>query len=288
MKLVAMKLTCLFAALTGALLLAMLLGFVQTANLATWYDQYVPEQVRTQLTLLQLEEGLAILLIVLGIYGFVPKFSRKKERNVSFHGEHGDVIVHLDMVESTITRVLSNVPEVKKINVRVIPDKKGRKASIVADCVLHDRPEVPARQAADLVEEYLRSAAGNILGVEDVESVKLHVVGIEVDAKKSSQYLEEDHNARLKALEAKRLPPAPGLLAGAAPLAIDAQLTPLAAEPIDAPTPPLTGIPEAEPIEDTANNSEAPIFPAAENQEDAPPPPFEVADEADDEPKQNS
>jgi len=274
MKLIAMKLASLFAAVAGLVLLALLLGVVQPEQIPALYAQYAPPEMQNLIDVTRTEIIFALILVVFGLYGFMPKMpSKKNHRSVSFSGEHGDVVVHLDMVESTLTRVLSNMPEVKKINVRVECDSKGKKAKIVADCVLHDRPEVPAREAADLVNEYLSDAAGNILGVEDIASVKLNITGVEVDAKKSSKFLEAGHEKRVKALEAKRLPAAPGLLAGAAALP----------EITEDPTPaviPVTPFAEVEPVEvDTANyNTPAmPIVPS-QNADPAMETPFEIPD----------
>lgn len=128
MKLVAMKLSSLLAFLLGGFLLALLFGAVSPDALATWYAQYVPPQVQSRVTLFQVEEIVALVLVVFGLYGFLPKLPGKKaSRSVSFTGDHGDVVVHLDMVEATLTRVLSNMPEVKKIRVRVEGDGKTDK-----------------------------------------------------------------------------------------------------------------------------------------------------------------
>lgn len=265
MKLLAMKLSSLLACVLGVALTAVVAGVIQPERLPELYATYVPPQVQEKLTLVGAEYIVAIVLFVFGLYGFLPKLpSKKAKRTVAFTGDHGDVIVHLDMVESTLTRVLSNMPEVKKINVRVESEGKGNKAKIVADCVLHDRPEIPARQAADAVNEYLADAAGNILGVEDIQSVKLNIVGVEVDAKKSSLYLESEHASRMKALEAKRLAPAPGLLAGAAPLPeeVAPPLIPVRSEPA-----PFAGVPDAEPVEDTSNMNDPMPFVPSQNDE---------------------
>lgn len=287
MKLVAMKLSSLLAFLLGGFLLALLFGAVSPDSLATWYGQYVPPQVQERITLLQVEEIVALVLVVFGLYGFLPKLPGKKaRRSVSFTGDHGDVVVHLDMVESTLTRVLSNMPEVKKIKVRVEGDGKTNKAKIVADCVLHDRPEVPARQAADAVNEYLADAAGNILGVEDIASVKLNIVGVDVNAKKSSAYLEQEHAVRMKALEAKRLEPAPGLLAGAAPLPEEPAPAVIPVTP--AVTEPFSEVPEAEPVVDTSNlNTEARLTPS-ENEHPEMRATFEFSDEEEKKPEEGA
>lgn len=284
MKLIAMKLASLFAALVGLVLLGLLLGVVQPEQIPAYYAQFAPPELQNLVDVTRAEIVLALVLVVFGLYGFLPRLgSKKQHRTVSFAGEHGDVVVHLDMVESTLTRVLSNMPEVKKINVRVDSDGKGKKARIVADCVLHDRPEVPAREAADLVNEYLSDAAGNILGVEDIASVKLNITGVEVDAKKSSKFLEAGHETRVKALEAKRLPSAPGLLAGAAAL----PEIPEDAAPVVIPVEPFADLAEAEPVEDTANqNTPAmPIVPS-QNADPAMETPFEVpADDEEEKPE---
>lgn len=252
MKTLVLKICALVAVVAGL----ELLGIVQPAQLVDVYEKLVPPRAKEIMSGHEAKVVGALALVIFGLYAFLPKLpSGKKKRSVSFTGDHGDVVVHLDMVESTLTRVLSRMPEVKKIKVRVTSDGKGRKATITADCVLHDRPEVPARQAADAVNEYLSEAAGNILGVEDLHSVKLNIIGVDVNPKASSLYLEQEHAARVKALEAKRLPPAPGLVPGAPALPEE----PAAMPYVPSQAVPYTAVPEAEPVVDTANLNVAPI-----------------------------
>lgn len=265
MKLLVMKLASLFTCVAGLFVLALLTGFIHAGQLHAAYDTYAPPQVHDQLPFLWVEYAGAIALAVFGLYGFLPKLGGgKKKRTVAFAGDHGDVIVHLDTVESTLTRVLSNMPEVKRINVHVEADPKTNKAKIVANCVLKDRPDVPARIAADAVNEYLHDAAGTILGIEDVASVKLNVVGVDVDAKASSKFIETEHAKRVQLLEAKRLPPAPGLIAGAAALPEEPAVMPIVPSQANDVVEPFADIPSAEPAEDTANLNAADLR-ASEN-----------------------
>jgi len=67
--------------------------------------------------ILAVAAGIAVLLV------FLPLWPKRgpKERTFSFQGTHGEVTVDLEPVEDILERVLSKLPEVKWVTVRIEP-----------------------------------------------------------------------------------------------------------------------------------------------------------------------
>ena len=57
-------------------------------------------------------------MLLLGLYGFLPKLPRRSE-TITFAGAAGEVTIQLDTVEKGLTRVLQKMDEVKKVKIKV-------------------------------------------------------------------------------------------------------------------------------------------------------------------------
>ena len=171
------KLLCLLVLVGGAVLILM------------WFDKTkYAEIVELVQTRVWEPWGLivAISALVLGFFGFLPIAREKKSRNIiSYPGTHGSVTIQLDSVESTLSRVLSKLPEVRKISVKVSPTEDNHRARVSADVLVYKGANtVSAREVTNRIGHYLHDAATNILGVEEVTDVNLNIRGILVDAAK--------------------------------------------------------------------------------------------------------
>ena len=124
--------------------------------------------------------------ILVGFFGLLHIPREKKSRNIiSYPGTHGSVTIQLDSVESTLSRVLSKLPEVRKISVKVSPTEDNHRARVSADVLVYKGANtVSAREVTNRIGNYLHDAATNILGVEEVTDVNLNIRGILVDAAK--------------------------------------------------------------------------------------------------------
>ncbi len=177
--------------------LVLLLGLLLLAEL--WTDVFPLIFDRTVTTFQEWSPWLqklvwvagGILLVLVGIVGLLPPLRRRRGRQISFAGPHGDVSIQLDSVEATLNRVVSKMPEVNKIHARVVPVDENRKVEIAADVVLNKLPAVGAREIARRVSNQLRNTAVHILGVDEVTSIKLDVSRIVVDLKKPMEIPEE-------------------------------------------------------------------------------------------------
>ncbi len=128
---------------------------------------------------------IGIVLFLVAFVGIVPVCRAKRPRStISFPGIRGDVTIELDSVEANLSRVVSKMPEVKKIKVKVVPSEDNRRAVVSADVLMYKGSGgASAHETANRISEFLMDAAVNILGVEEVTKVNLNVRDIIVDAK---------------------------------------------------------------------------------------------------------
>ena len=128
---------------------------------------------------------IGIVLFLVALVGIAPMFRTKRPRStISFPGIRGDVTIELDSVEANLSRVVSKMPEVKKIKVKVVPSEDNRRAVVSADVLMYKGSSgASAHETANRISEFLMDAAVNILGVEEVTKVNLNVRDIIVDAK---------------------------------------------------------------------------------------------------------
>ena len=126
-----------------------------------------------------------IVLFLAALVGIAPMLRTKRPKStISFPGIRGDVTIELDSVEANLSRVVSKMPEVKKIKVKVVPSEDNRRAVVSADVLMYKGSSgASAHETANRISEFLMDAAVNILGVEEVTKVNLNVRDIIVDAK---------------------------------------------------------------------------------------------------------
>lgn len=102
----------------------------------------------------------------------LPK--RRKGKEVSFAGPHGEVTIEIGNVESTLERVVSKLPEVRTISLQVKPlDGPGR-VLVTANCILIKHADGDARQITGRVIGYIQNHTRKLLGLREVD-VKLKV-----------------------------------------------------------------------------------------------------------------
>lgn len=183
MKLVALKLVSLL--LLAGVLLALLHFF--GLGLANQAVGALGAKLLTEDTAALSPLGYLVLVVltVLSAYALLPRI-RRSRGNLIFAGDHGDVMLELDSVQKTLTKVLRKMEEIRDIKVRVTPDEDREKAEIVAEVVLNHVPGLPTREARRRVSHYLYETAVNLLGLEDLATIDLKVVGVRVDAKATS------------------------------------------------------------------------------------------------------
>lgn len=207
MKLLVLKLCSLLTIAVGIIGLAFVLNVPQLAEFLANNAEWLPATPEESIARFAGWLASAAVVTLLGIYGFVPKMGREKAktREIHFEGEHGDVAIQLDSVQRALTNVIGRMPEVKRVQVSVSADKEGRRALINADVVLYSNPDVRARQTAHQVTEYISQSAINILGLEDLATIKLNVVGFEVNPKLVSKKIRADYKERMEAEKRPKL-----------------------------------------------------------------------------------
>jgi len=186
MKLFVLKLLSLLVLLTGLVMLG--IGM----NLAEVIAQV--EQVRVFLAVEPGAFNLKVLVLggvltILGGYALLPQL--KHRGTISYTGEHGEVNIQVDKAEATLKRVVTAMPEVKSVKVQVTPTKDRQRAVITADAVVHNQPDLPARDTFDLINHLIEETATDVLGLEIERPIHLKITGTDVDAKAASDALHE-------------------------------------------------------------------------------------------------
>lgn len=207
MKLLVLKLCALIAMCDGVLTVLWALQVPQFLDFISQNSAYLPGQPEAfQYELVAWIAG-GVIVALLGLYGLFPKVKHKKRRarEIVFEGDHGEVVIQLDSVQRALTNVIGRMPEVKRVLVRVEPDDDGRRAMINADVVIYSQGDVRARQTANDVSEYIAQSAIHILGLEDLATIKLNVVGIEVNPKQASKQIRNEYHQRLEAQKRPKL-----------------------------------------------------------------------------------
>ena len=177
---------------TSILKLLSLIVLVGSAALvAMWLDEAVYQYVRDYgkpAFHTYYGVGAAGVLFLLAVFGALPLFKERRPKStISFPGIHGNVTIELDSVEANLGRVVSKMPEVKKIKVKVTPSEDSHRAVVSADVLMYKGPGgASARDTANRIADFLMDTAVNILGVEEVTKVDLNVRDIIVDAKRLS------------------------------------------------------------------------------------------------------
>ncbi|HPC18290.1 MAG TPA: hypothetical protein P5318_18115 [Candidatus Hydrogenedentes bacterium] len=144
-----------------------------------------------------------LVAILAGLIGLWPGRGAYRHNVITFPGVHGDVTIELDSVESTLTRMVNKMPEVKKIRIRVVPADDRRRVRVKADVLVYKGASPSsAREIANRITDYLTDTAVNMLGVEDVTTVDLNVRGIVMDAKPVPPAKQEEHATHDEAVPA--------------------------------------------------------------------------------------
>jgi hypothetical protein len=180
LQILVMKLLCALALIVGVLMVAS--RFTPTVSQSV-QEQWTRFQGWPAIVQSAFYIVLGVLLVAMALLGLLPTLRRRRGRQISFTGPHGDVAFDLDSVAATIERVILKLPEVNKIKTTVVPVDDDHKAEVTAEVVLNP-PNAGARQAALRVGNQLRHTAIQILGAEQVSHVELIIKRILVDVKK--------------------------------------------------------------------------------------------------------
>lgn len=119
--------------------------------------------------------GVILLILLLP----VRIWPGRKEKNITFAGNHGEVTVDLEPVERTLETVIQRLHEVKRVHdVRLKPiggkkEPKNKVQATVYVSLIKDA-NADARRITERVNSFIQSHTRRILGIQDVE-VKLNV-----------------------------------------------------------------------------------------------------------------
>jgi hypothetical protein len=192
MKTFLLKLCSLLVLAAGALLIAYELQLTPVTQ--ALFDAYTQAMDRAPLEPEMLRLVLGVVLGVVGVVSLAPSpASRSKRRVVTIPTERGEASVQLDAVAKVLTGILKRMPEVKKAKVVARPTKDRRRAIIDAYVTLKQEPDLAARHTVNLVTEHITNSAVQILGLEDLAEVRLHVDSMTVNTKQAAKAIAAKH-----------------------------------------------------------------------------------------------
>lgn len=116
----------------------------------------------------------------LAVVAILPRWRRRKKgREMSFSGAHGDVTIALEPVEATLERVAGKLPEVRSISIRLKPLEAQGSVRVIATAVLRKEADSDIRLLTARVNSYIKTHTMKILGANDVD-VKLKLKKLEM------------------------------------------------------------------------------------------------------------
>ncbi len=187
MKLAVLKLTSLLVLLIGILPIVLMfteVPYVERAGtiLSNFSGVDTSEEISVSDKIITMI--VAVVLIVIGFYGFIPAFGRNKSaRQLIIKGEQGDIKLNMDSVQVNLARQLTDMKEVHKAKLTIEPLKGGKSATLHAVVEIEKIPGVSTREIANSITANLTRNAKEVLGLEDMLKVKLDVEGIHLDEK---------------------------------------------------------------------------------------------------------
>ena len=130
------------------------------------------------------------VLVLLGLLGLLPE--RRGGPAITFRTDRGNVSIELRPIQQTLAKVIGALPEVRRIKVRVAPDRTARKINIHAAVVLQNCADAGLRRTSAVVSDCIAHTVSTAFGLEDMVEVKLNVVGVHVDANSTAQKIRDE------------------------------------------------------------------------------------------------
>ncbi len=164
------------------LVLATVLGLLVALNI-------IPRQM-TQLFLegsiydLRGRLTIGIISLVLGLFSFVMLYSDLREDRerlaISIPNPLGEVKISAEAIESFIRKEVEKAEEVKEIKARVVMGKKG--VQIINRVSILGGRNIP--EVTDKIQNIIKDSTQNVLGIPEVEEIKVYVREIAQPRKK--------------------------------------------------------------------------------------------------------
>jgi hypothetical protein len=121
-------------------------------------------------------------LALAGFIALLPVGSKRSTGNsIRFKGTHGPIKIELAPIEATLKKLLAKFPEVKKIDVKLHPEDRGRKVAIEAETSLIKTTASGTTEMADRLQQHIRSSAAQILGGDEISEVSLNIAHIDFE-----------------------------------------------------------------------------------------------------------
>ena len=132
---------------------------------------------------------------LLGVAGLLTS-RRRGARRISFRGDHGEVVIELDSIQKTLSRVIKALPEVRRARVCIRPEKDGRSVRVRVVVLLQNLAGQDLRKTVNLASECITKAVSKSMGLEELATVQLVVRGVHVDARATARHLHDEAETR--------------------------------------------------------------------------------------------
>lgn len=115
-------------------------------------------------------QGVGIGVGVVAFLCFLPLFPRRRRaRSISFQGTHGEVTIDLEPVEATLVRVVSKLPDVKNIAIKIERQDSPGRVKVLATAILLKDADADARMVTGRVNSFIHMHTRKILGLQEVD-----------------------------------------------------------------------------------------------------------------------
>ena len=207
MKLTVLKVLSLLVFLGGVLVLGLIIesGSEEAGFFTRNYEQFKTavsteggEAAQSSLKVFGFISGL--LMILLGLYGFVPRLPGRRD-SFTYQGAAGEVTMQLEAVERSLQRVIAKMSEVKKVRVRLTPDAGGTVVEVRVQAILVKPEGLSARATTERVHRFIEHTAKDLLGLEELAPIALSA-GFAVNAQASERSLRQQVEREERAVPA--------------------------------------------------------------------------------------
>ena len=134
---------------------------------------------------LYLRVAIGCAAAALALFALIPLgVASKKSRQLTF--DEGPI--ELDTVAAYLSKKVGKLPVIKKVTMHVDPNKAAKKALVVADVSIIKPADTGARETQQQLRVYIDELARDFLGANEIEDVKVRIVGI--DGEKTTAPIE--------------------------------------------------------------------------------------------------
>lgn len=149
-------------------------AYTQPGRWAFMIQKYMPGEVDNRNLWIRVSGVCAFV----GLLIFMPRAPKTVAKVLRLGGEAGKVDVDLATVQDALNRVVNDLPEVKRIRIKVVPSRDKKRFGLESNVVLMKNDERTAKELTSHVRNIMVNTAKNMVGNEDDIPVRMFVRGV--------------------------------------------------------------------------------------------------------------